>query len=91
MQVILMETAVKIRRLVLRDGHSIRSVSRDTGLSRNTVRKYVNDASPPCYRRNAPPVLHRLAGYEDCLKSLYEQNRAFPHYKFLHQLQRVVG
>ena len=38
-EVILMESAVKIRRLVLRDGVSIRSVSRSTGLSRNTIRK----------------------------------------------------
>ncbi len=73
-----METALKIRRLVLRDGKSIRSVSRDTGLSRNTVRKYVNDASPPCYRRKAPPVSHKLAGHEDRLKSLYEQDLKRP-------------
>ena len=73
-----METAVKIRRLVLRDGHSIRSVSRDTGLSRNTVRKYVNDASPPCYKRKVAPVQHKLAGYEDRLKSLYERDLKRP-------------
>ncbi len=69
-----MESAAKIRRLVLRDGHSIRSVSRRTGLSRNTVRKYLQDASPPNYHRNGPPVLHKLADFKDRLRSLYEQD-----------------
>lgn len=45
-----MESAAKIRRMVLRDGRSIRLVSRETGLSRNTIRKYLKDSSPPSYR-----------------------------------------
>lgn len=73
-----MESAVKIRRLVLRDGHSIRSVSRSTGLSRNTIRKYLLDASPPCYHRSVPPVRHKLSGYEDRLRSLYKQDLSRP-------------
>jgi len=73
-----MESAAKIRRLVLRDGQSIRSVSRNTGLSRNTIRKYVNDASPPCYHRSGPPVLHKLAGFEDRLKLMFEQDLKRP-------------
>ena len=73
-----MESAVKIRRLVLRDGHSIRSVSRSTGLSRNTIRKYVNDASPPGYHRSGPPVLHKLSGFEDRLKLMFEQDLKRP-------------
>ena len=77
-QVILMESAEKIRRLVLRDGHRIRSVSRDTGLSRNTIRKYVHDASPPGYHRSGPPVLHKLAGFEDRLKVMFEQDLKRP-------------
>ncbi len=73
-----MESAAKIRRLVLRDGHSIRSVSRSTGLSRNTIRKYLNDASPPNYHRSGPPVLHKLAGFEVRLRSLYKQDLSHP-------------
>ena len=46
-----MGSSAKIRRLVLVEGRSIRSISRETGLSRNTIKKYVNDPSPPCYRR----------------------------------------
>ena len=55
-----MEAASKIRRLVLVDGHSIRSVSKSTGISRNTIRKYLVDDNPPNYQRkntNFNPVL----------------------------------
>jgi len=73
-----METAAKIRRLVLRDGHSIRSVSRNTGLSRNTIKKYLKDSSPPHYRRSHVPVLHKLADYEERLRLYYEQDLKRP-------------
>ena len=72
---ILMESAAKIRRLVLRDGRSIRSVSRDTGLSRNTIKKYLNDATPPRYQRSQAPVRHKLQGFEERLRSLFEQDQ----------------
>jgi len=72
MQVLLMESAAKIRRLVLRDGRSIRAVSRETGLSRNTIKKYVQTASPPSYQRQMPPVRHKLSGFETRLHERYE-------------------
>ena len=72
---ILMESAAKIRRLVLRDGRSIRSVSRSTGLSRNTIKKYLKDSTPSRYHRNQPPVRHRLQGFEDRLRTLFEQDQ----------------
>ena len=34
-----METVMKIRRQILVDGKRVRSVSRETGLARNTIRK----------------------------------------------------
>ena len=70
-----MESAAKIRRLVLRDGRSIRSVSRSTGLSRNTIKKYLKDATPPRYHRSQPPVRHKLQGFEDRLRDLFEQDQ----------------
>ena len=68
---ILMESAAKIRRLVLRDGHSIRSVSRSTGLSRNTIKKYLRDSSPPHYHRGQEPVRPKRERRTAC--KLYEQ------------------
>lgn len=75
---ILMETTTKIRRLVLRDGHSIRSVSRSTGLSRNTIKKYLKDSAPPHYHREQEPVRHKLADYEERLKLYFEQDLKRP-------------
>ena len=73
-----MESAVKIRCLVLRDGRSIRSVSRSTGLSRNTIKKYLKDATPPRYHRSQVPVRHKLQGFEDRLRNLFEQDQKRP-------------
>lgn len=72
-----MESAAKIRRLV-RDGRSIRSVSRSTGLSRNTIKKYLKDATPPHYHRSQAPVRHKLQGFEERLRSLFEQDQKRP-------------
>jgi transposase len=77
-KVILMESAAKIRRLVLRDGVSIRSISRSTGLSRTTIRKYLSDASPPAYNRSAPAVRYKLRDFEDCLQLMFEQDQLRP-------------
>lgn len=73
-----MESAAKIRRMVLRDGRSIRSVSRETGLSRNTIRKYVKDSSPPRYQRQADPVRHKLCGFEERLQTMFSQDLKRP-------------
>jgi len=62
-----METAMKVRRRILVEQQSIRSVAKETGLSRNTVRKYCRDEAPPKYRRTQPMPLHVLKGYEDQL------------------------
>lgn len=75
---VLMESITKIRRCILRDGESIRSVSRRTGLSRHTIRKYIGESSEPCYRRSQPPVRHNLHAFEKRLQSLYEQNVGLP-------------
>ena len=73
-----MESAAKIRCWILRDGRSIRSVSRETGLSRNTIKKYLKDATPPRYHRSGPPVRHKLQGFEGRLSTLFEQDQTRP-------------
>jgi len=68
-----METVSKIRRWVLADGLSIREVSRRTGVSRNTVRKYLReDIAEPRYRQSKPRPSRRLLDYEVRLRELYE-------------------
>ena len=51
-----METVAKIRRLHLADRLSIRSITRKTGLSRNTIRKYLrsNEVQPPLSAELSP-------------------------------------
>lgn len=78
-QVILMESILKIRRWVLADGRSIRSVARQTGLSRNTIKKYLKDGSPPSYHRQAGPMRHKLCnGFDTRLEELFEQDQKRP-------------
>lgn len=67
-----METAMKIRHRVLVGGESIRSVSQSTGISRNTLRKYLRDESPPSYQRTAPASQHKLKDHEAILQQWYE-------------------
>ncbi len=66
-----MESAARIRRMVLRDGQSIRSVHRETGVSRVTIRKYLNDGTPPHYDQKAVRVRPQLNGFEERLRSWY--------------------
>lgn len=74
-----METVAKVRRWVLADGTSIRDVSRKTGLSRNTIRKYLRDENvEPCYRLTSPRPSRRLLAYEVLLKDLFEADLQRP-------------
>jgi len=67
-----METAMKVRRLILIEGRSIRSISRETGISRNTIRKYLCSESPPSYKRSKPATLHKLNDHESTLRQWFE-------------------
>lgn len=57
-----------IRRWHFREGVPIRAIARRTGLSRNTVRKYLaSEVVEPRYSRRKSPS--KLDGYEDTLIS----------------------
>lgn len=73
-----MESAAKIRRLILRDGKSIRSVHRSTGVARNTIKRYLKDDQPPSYKRKEPAVRRKLTDFEDRLKELFKQDLKRP-------------
>ena len=73
-----METVMKVRRMILVDQQSIRSVSKSTGISRNTIKKYLKDESPPQYKRSKPPVNHKIKGFEETLTKWYENDLARP-------------
>ena len=48
------------------------------GLSRHTVTKYVNDASPPKYNRESLPFLRVLQDHKERLQALYEYDLTRP-------------
>ena len=73
-----MESILKIRRRILCYGESARSVSRSTGVSRNTIKKYLADASSPSYRRDPSCSRPKLQGFEERLRTLYEQDQLRP-------------
>ena len=74
-----MESVSKVRFWVLVEGRSIRSVARATGLSRNTIKKYLKDESPPSYQRQARPVRHKLCnGFDLRLQDLFDQDQKRP-------------
>lgn len=49
-----METVSKIRRRYHVKGESISSIARSLNLSRNTVKKYLNQTDQPVYQRESP-------------------------------------
>jgi len=73
-----METAMKVRRRILVNKESIRAVSRETGISRNTIRKYCRDETPPKYVRKNPAVMHVLKDYEHQLTQWFENDLKRP-------------
>lgn len=62
-----METVLKIRRLCLVEGRSISFVARQYQLSRNTVRKYLGEESPPAYHQKQPRPCPQLGAFKDQL------------------------
>jgi len=63
-----MEMFGKIRRMYLRDKLSLHEITKRTGLSRNTIRRWLRsseDAAVPTYRRKAEPC--KLAAFHEVL------------------------
>ena len=73
-----METAMKVRRRILVNNESIRFVAKETGLSRNTIRKYCRDDEAPKYKRSAPNFSPRLKGFEDQLTEWFTHDLKRP-------------
>jgi len=67
--VITMEMLGKIRRMYFRDKQSLHEIAKRTGLSRNTIRRWVRapkEAAPPKYRREKVPG--KLAAFHAVLE-----------------------
>jgi transposase len=74
-----MEMIGKIRRMHFRDGISLHQISKRTGISRNTIRKWVRAAkpdNPPKYKRPSSPG--KLAPYIDFLNKALKADSLRP-------------
>lgn len=72
-----METVSKIRRRYHVKGESISSIARSLNLSRNTVKKYLNQTDQPVYQRESQPK-PKLGDFEDQLLIWLEQESDLP-------------
>lgn len=75
---ICMETVLKVRRLCLVEGQSISEVARQFHLSRNTVRKYLRQSSPPTYNQAQPRQQPQLDAFKDQLTTWIEYDLKRP-------------
>ena len=78
----------RVRRAVLVDGLSQRSVAREFGLSRKSVRKMVAFSVPPGYRREQPVKRPKLDPWVGMIDAMVEEDKARPR-KQRHMAKRV--
>ena len=65
---------LRVRRAVMVEGKSIREVSREFGLHRDTVRKMLAYSVPPGYRRQSPPKRPKLEPFTGVIDRILEDD-----------------
>ncbi len=83
-----MELYGRVRRAVFVEGISRREAARRFGLARETVRKMLNYAAPPGYRREKPIRRPKLDPYTSIIDQVLEADEALPK-KQRHTAQRI--
>jgi len=68
----------QIRRAYHVEQKSIRQIARETGRARRTVRRMLDLAEPPVYRRQQPKKAYKLGPYKERIRELVAQNRTLP-------------
>jgi transposase len=83
-----MDNLTEIRRRVLVDGHSMRSVQRESHLHWKTLRKILDHPEPPGYRQERPRPKPKLRPFLPALHRVLEDDREAPR-KQRHTAKRV--
>src|ERR1039457_349748 len=78
----------RIRRAVLVEGKSERTVAREFGVARETVRKMLRYAVPPGYRRKEPPKRPKLGPLVGVIDAILENDKQQPK-KQRHTAKRI--
>ena len=79
---------LRVRRAVMVEGKSIREVSREFGLHRDTVRKMLAYSVPPGYRRQTPPRRPKLEPFTGVIDRILEDDLGRPG-KQRHTAKRI--
>jgi transposase len=83
-----MDNGIEIRRRVLVDGQSKRSVRREFEIHRDTLQKILNHTGPPGYRRNAPRSRPKLEPFLPVIRQILEEDKKAPK-KQRHTARRI--
>ena len=82
------ELYARVRRAVQLEGQSERQVAREYGLARETVRKMLQYAAPPGYRRQQPAKRPKLDSWVGVIDQILEKDRVRPR-KQRHTAKRI--
>jgi hypothetical protein len=83
-----MEQWNNIRRRVLVDGGSKRSILRETGMHWRTLNKILTHSEPPGYQLTKPRERPKIGPFEDRIKQILEDNLKI-HKKQRHTAKRI--
>jgi len=70
------------------EGKPIKRIVRETGLSRNTVRKYVREPKKPAYSRTEPYALPSLGDFTEVVEKILKEDKDLPR-KRRHTAKRI--
>ena len=82
------ELYARVQRAVLVDGQSQRTVARESGLARKTVRKMLEYSAPPGYQRLKPVRRPKLDPWQGVIDAILEDDKQRPR-KQRHTAKRI--
>ena len=85
-----MEQWAGIRRRVLVEGASKRSVLRETGIHHETLEKMLTHSQPPGYRREAGYPKPKIGPYQDRIRQILVEDQSAPK-KQRHTAKRIFA
>ena len=84
-----MDQWIEIRQRVLRQGVSKRQILRETGMHWKTLKKILNNSSPPGYQRTKAVHKSKIGPYLDRIRDILKQDKTLPK-KQRHTAKRIM-